>query len=209
MEGKGRVMMLCLSRSASSGSGDDKPKSVPPGFAASEISGINDPSTHIGEASSAVLGSSSGSFGKTPEKTTVKEVTGKPGVKTAPVTGAVVKGVVKLGRTEPLDTTVLSKSECPESGSGSSGDNKKSDAERKAFEAKEAATKQLQDIVANLPSKQQTEKYFFRVVAFVYDLSFLTATWLVNFIQHNIVQNPKVQHYWKRFHEKMQQAKKD
>ncbi|KRK01302.1 uncharacterized protein LOC6533250 isoform X2 [Drosophila yakuba] len=107
----------------------------------------------------------------------------------------------KLGRAEPLDSIVRSK--------GTSNDDKKSEAQKKASEAKEAAAKQLQDVMANLPSKEQTEKYFFRVVAFFYDLTYLTCTWLLNFVEHNIVRNATVQHYWKRFHEKMEQAKKD
>ncbi|KAH8305253.1 hypothetical protein KR018_006739 [Drosophila ironensis] len=82
-------------------------------------------------------------------------------------------------------------------------------AEEKAKEARDAAAKQLSDMVANLPSRQQAEKYFFRVVAFLYDLTYLTCTWAVNFIEQNIVRNATVQHYWKRFHEKMEQAKKD
>ncbi|XP_017843440.1 uncharacterized protein LOC108600400 isoform X2 [Drosophila busckii] len=73
----------------------------------------------------------------------------------------------------------------------------------------EDAVKQLQDVAANLPSKQQVEKFFFRVVAFAYDVTYLTGTWTVRFLDQKVVANPTVQHYWKRFHEKMQEAKKD
>ncbi|XP_030572177.1 uncharacterized protein LOC115770879 isoform X1 [Drosophila novamexicana] len=71
------------------------------------------------------------------------------------------------------------------------------------------AVKQLQELAANLPSKEQVEKFVFRVVAFLYDLIYLTATWTIRFVDEKIVQNNTVRYYWKRFHEKMEQAKKD
>ncbi|XP_017080364.2 uncharacterized protein LOC108114112 [Drosophila eugracilis] len=143
-------------------------------------------------------------LGSNPENTTRK------GVATSEVQTPAVSVVTsggKIGRTVSLDTNAIVRNKGTEE--KCSGDDKKSDAQKRAMEAKEAAAKQVQEIMANMPSRQQTEKYFFRVVAFIYDLSYLTATWLVNFIEHNIVQNPTVQHYWKRFHEKMEQAKKD
>ncbi|XP_030372071.1 mucin-5AC [Scaptodrosophila lebanonensis] len=69
--------------------------------------------------------------------------------------------------------------------------------------------KQENDVLANLPSKEQVEKYFFRVVAFVYDVTYLTGNWAIRFIDQNVVQNDLVKYYWKKFHEKMEQAKKD
>ncbi|KAH8378552.1 hypothetical protein KR200_005201, partial [Drosophila serrata] len=119
--------------------------------------------------------------------------------------------VGKLGKIEPLETCVNFKDKCDEGipSEGQEKQEKQSDNQKKAKEAQDAAAKKLQDIVANLPSKQQTEKYFFRVVAFAYDLTYLTGTWVLHFIDQNIIQNDKVQHYWKRFHEKMEQAKKD
>ncbi|KAH8307327.1 hypothetical protein KR044_010207, partial [Drosophila immigrans] len=71
------------------------------------------------------------------------------------------------------------------------------------------AVKQLQDAAANLPSKAQVEKFVFRVVAFVYDITYLTATWTIRFVNEKILQNATVKHYWKRFHQKMEEAKKD
>ncbi|XP_017048579.1 uncharacterized protein LOC108093146 [Drosophila ficusphila] len=143
-----------------------------------------------------------GSLGNNPENTTQKDVT-TSAVQSPPV--AVVTSGGKLGRADPVDPIARSKAteDC------SSKEDNQSEAEKRAMEAKEAAAKQIQDIMANMPSKQQTEKYFFRVVAFIYDLSYLTCTWLVHFIEQNIVRNAKVQHYWKRFHEKMEEAKKD
>ncbi|KAH8397567.1 hypothetical protein KR222_010249 [Zaprionus bogoriensis] len=69
--------------------------------------------------------------------------------------------------------------------------------------------KQWQEVAANLPSKEQVEKYFFRVVAFLYDIITLTANWTIRFVNEKIIQNETVKLYWKRFHEKMEQAKKD
>ncbi|KAH8286033.1 hypothetical protein KR054_001568, partial [Drosophila jambulina] len=116
--------------------------------------------------------------------------------------------VSKLGKIQPLETCVKIKENCEET-APSEEQGKQTDSQKKAKEAQDAAAKKLQDIVANLPSKQQTEKYFFRVIAFAYDLTYLTGTWVLHFIDQNIIQNEKVQHYWKRFHEKMEQAKKD
>nr|XP_017010625.2 uncharacterized protein LOC108066567 [Drosophila takahashii] len=163
------------------GGNEDKPtKNLPPGFVAPER-----PS----------------SLGNSSENTTGKDVTISE-VQSPPV--SIVTSGGNLGRAEPLDSNAIVRSKGCEK--GSSNEDKKTEAQKKA---KEAAAKQLQDIMANMPSKQQTEKYFFRVVAFIYDLSYLTGTWLLNFIEHNVVRNASVQHYWKRFHEKMEQAKKD
>ncbi|KAH8239615.1 hypothetical protein KR032_005985, partial [Drosophila birchii] len=115
--------------------------------------------------------------------------------------------VGKVDQFHPLETCAdfKEKPDCtPPKSPGKQTDNQK-----KAKEAQDAAAQKLQDIVATLPSKQQTEKYFFRVVAFAYDLTYLTGTWVMHFIDQNVIQNEKVQHYWKRFHEKMEQAKKD
>ncbi|XP_051859605.1 uncharacterized protein LOC117571390 isoform X1 [Drosophila albomicans] len=71
------------------------------------------------------------------------------------------------------------------------------------------AVKQLQEVAANLPSKAQVEKFVFRVLAFVYDITYLTGTWTIRFVDEKILRNATVQYYWKRFHEKMEQAKKD
>ncbi|KAM8707885.1 hypothetical protein ACLKA7_014934 [Drosophila subpalustris] len=71
------------------------------------------------------------------------------------------------------------------------------------------AVKQLQEAAANLPSKAQVEKFVFRVLAFVYDILYLTGTWTIRFINEKILQNTTVKYYWKRFHDKMEQAKKD
>ncbi|XP_034480221.1 uncharacterized protein LOC117786221 [Drosophila innubila] len=71
------------------------------------------------------------------------------------------------------------------------------------------AVKQLQEAAANLPSKAQVEKFVFRVVAFVYDILYLTGTWTIRFVNEKILQNATVKHYWKQFHDKMEQAKKD
>jgi len=166
---------------------------MPPGFVApGSPSSIN----------AGILGSSS--LGNNPESTTGKDVTISE-VQSPPI--SIVTSGGKLGRADPLDTNSIVRSQGTEK--GCSNEDKKTEAQKKAAEAKEAAAKQLQDIMANMPSKQQTEKYFFRVVAFIYDLSYLTGTWLLNFIEHNVVRNASVQHYWKRFHEKMEQAKKD
>ncbi|XP_016989140.1 uncharacterized protein LOC108051520 [Drosophila rhopaloa] len=192
-----RAVILNPARCFSVGGGDDdKPKTTPPGFVAPGSTGKSSP------FNAGILGSST--LGNKPKNTTQKDLTTSE-VQSPPV--SIVTSGGKLGRVDPLDTIVRSKA--TEESSGSSNEDKKSEAQKKAAEAKEAAAKQLQDIMANMPSKQQTEKYFFRVVAFIYDLSYLTATWLLNFIEHNIVRNAKVQYYWKRFHEKMEQAKKD
>ncbi|XP_037719185.1 uncharacterized protein LOC119553100 [Drosophila subpulchrella] len=175
------------------GGNEGKPKNMPPGFVApGSPSSIN----------AGILGSSS--LGNNPENTTRKGVTISE-VQSPPV--SIVTSGGKLGRADPLDTNSIVRSQGTEK--GCSNEDKKTEAQKKAAEAKEAAAKQLQDIMANMPSKQQTEKYFFRVVAFIYDLTYLTGTWLLNFIEHNVVRNATVQHYWKRFHEKMEQAKKD
>ncbi|KAH8364266.1 hypothetical protein KR084_005085 [Drosophila pseudotakahashii] len=179
-----RARILNPARCFSVGGGnEDKPKNMPPGFVAPER-----PS----------------SLGNNPDNTTRKDVTISE-VQSPSV--SIVSSGGNLGRAEPLDTNSIVRSKGTEK--GSSNEDKKSEAQKKATEAKEAAAKQLQDIMANMPSKQQTEKYFFRVVAFIYDLSYLTGTWLLNFVEHNVVRNATVQHYWKRFHEKMEQAKKD
>ncbi|EDV50544.1 uncharacterized protein LOC6544799 [Drosophila erecta] len=184
-----RAVSLNPDRSFSAGGGsDNKPKNVPPGFAAPGF-----PSTSTSAGGSSTLGNNAGN-------TTRKDA--PIGEVQTPSISIVTSGG-KLGRAEPLDSSTIVRSK------GTSNEDKKSEALKKAMEAKEAAAKQLQDVVANLPSKEQTEKYFFRVVAFFYDLTYLTGTWLLNFVEHNIVRNATVQHYWKRFHEKMEQAKKD
>ncbi|TDG53133.1 hypothetical protein AWZ03_000676 [Drosophila navojoa] len=71
------------------------------------------------------------------------------------------------------------------------------------------AIKNLQDAAANLPSKEQVEKFVFRTLAFIYDLLFLTVNWTIRFIDEKVVQNKTVRLYWKKFHEKMEEAKKD
>ncbi|XP_032586773.1 uncharacterized protein LOC6581762 isoform X1 [Drosophila mojavensis] len=71
------------------------------------------------------------------------------------------------------------------------------------------AIKNLQDAAANLPSKEQVEKFVFRTLAFIYDLLFLTANWTIRFVDEKVVQNKTVRLYWKKFHEKMEEAKKD
>ncbi|XP_023173209.2 uncharacterized protein LOC111601031 [Drosophila hydei] len=100
-------------------------------------------------------------------------------------------------------TTGQSESERTESGSGtgsgSGSGNKMVD----------DAIKNLQDAAANLPSKEQVEKFIFRTLAFIYDILFLTANWTIRVVDEKIVQNKTVRFYWKRFHEKMEEAKKD
>lgn len=195
-------------------SGGDKPKNTPPGFNTSGVSGFSEPaSPALKPMQSTILGSGR-SFGKDEEGNTLKGLASTD-EKAPNVFGAVVTGSGKIDGSEPLEETTLRSKPCHESGSGagagsgSSKDGDKSDAQKKASAAKDAAAKQLSEIVANLPSKQQTEKYFFRVVAFLYDLTYLTGTWVLHFVEQNIIRNQSVQHYWKRFHEKMEQAKKD
>ncbi|XP_017095349.2 uncharacterized protein [Drosophila bipectinata] len=190
-------------------SGGDKPKNTPPGYTTTEVKGFSESvSSEIKTISPNVLGSDR-SLGKDQEGTTTKGFASTD-VEAPKVFGTVVTGAGKIDGSEPLeDTTLRSKSESRASGSGPSEDDGKSDAQKKASAAKDAAAKQLSEIVANLPSKQQTEKYFFRVVAFIYDLTYLTGTWLLHFFEQNVIRNQTVQHYWKRFHEKMEQAKKD
>ncbi|EDV96154.1 uncharacterized protein LOC6557466 [Drosophila grimshawi] len=69
--------------------------------------------------------------------------------------------------------------------------------------------KQLQAVAASLPSKDQVEKFVFRIVAFIYDIVYLTGNWTIRFVNENILQNATVKHYWKVFHDKMEKAKKD
>lgn len=69
--------------------------------------------------------------------------------------------------------------------------------------------KKDQDITANLPSKEQVEKFFFRFVAFIYDVTYLTGNWAIRFIDQKVVQNETVKDLWKKFHDKMEKAKKD
>ncbi|XP_017122213.1 uncharacterized protein LOC108142707 [Drosophila elegans] len=184
-----RAVIVSPARCFSVGDGNgDKPKTTSPGFVAPGSTGIP----------------GSSSFENNPKNSTQKDVT--TSVAMSPSV-SIVSSDGKMGRADPLDSIVRSKG--TEQGSGSSNEDKKSEAQKKAAEAKEAAAKQLQDIMSNMPSKQQAEKYFFRVVAFIYDLTYLTGTWLLNFVEHNIIRNATVQHYWKRFHEKMEQAKKD
>ncbi|XP_068148800.1 uncharacterized protein [Drosophila tropicalis] len=128
----------------------------------------------------------------------------------------------KLGAAEPMEcfnsAEPPTRGKADSSGSESPGDHNESKPKTEGLntagpssinEAVNMANKQIQEIIANRPDKEQVEKYFFRVVAFIYDLSYLMGTWTVRFIEQNIIQNKMVQHYWKRFHEKMEQAKKD
>ncbi|EDW72792.1 uncharacterized protein Dwil_GK17196 [Drosophila willistoni] len=129
----------------------------------------------------------------------------------------------KLGAAEPMEcfnsAEPPTRGKAGSSGSGSSSNdhNQSSKAKSEGLgsgpsslnEAVNMANKQIQEIIANSPDREQVEKYFFRVVAFIYDLSYLMGTWTVRFIEQKIIQNKMVQHYWKRFHEKMEQAKKD
>lgn len=71
------------------------------------------------------------------------------------------------------------------------------------------AVKQWQDAKANLPSKKQVEKFTFRIIAFIYDICSLTINWGIRFINENILTNETIKLYWSRFHQKMQEAKKD
>lgn len=71
------------------------------------------------------------------------------------------------------------------------------------------AVKQWQDAKANLPSKKQVEKFTFRIIAFIYDICSLTINWGIRFMNDNILANETVKLYWSRFHQKMQEAKKD
>lgn len=194
-------------------SGGDKPKNSISGYNTTDVSGFSEPAgTAIKPVHSTVLGSGGPTFGKDEEGKPLKGLASTD-QKSPKVFGAVVTGAGKVDGSEPLEDTTVRSKLCRESGSGagsgSSQDDDKSDAQKKASAAKDAAAKQLSEIVANLPSKQQTEKYFFRVVAFLYDLTYLTGTWVLHFVEQNIIRNQSVQHYWKRFHEKMEEAKKD
>ncbi|XP_001354186.3 uncharacterized protein [Drosophila pseudoobscura] len=86
---------------------------------------------------------------------------------------------------------------------------KKSAAENPKSGSVEEATERVKNQLGELPSKEQLKKYFLRIVAFLYDLSFLAVTWAISFVEKNVIENPTVKAYWKKFHEKMQQAKKD
>lgn len=104
----------------------------------------------------------------------------------------------KIGTDESARAPKISKSK--EAGSGQTGS---------VGNLADDAVKQLQEAAANLPSKAQVEKFVFRVLAFVYDILYLTGTWTIRFVNEKILQNASVKHYWKRFHDKMEQAKKD
>lgn len=69
--------------------------------------------------------------------------------------------------------------------------------------------KQWQEVTANLPSKEQVEKFSFRILAFIYDILALTINWSIRFVNEKVLANDTVKLYWKRFHEKMEEAKKD
>lgn len=93
-----------------------------------------------------------------------------------------------------------------ESKMGSSSKSNQSDT---ASGSSSDTVKQWQEVTANLPSKEQVEKFTFRIVAFVYDILTLTINWGIRFVNEKILANDTVKLYWKRFHEKMDEAKKD
>ncbi|XP_037933666.1 uncharacterized protein LOC119668282 [Teleopsis dalmanni] len=64
-------------------------------------------------------------------------------------------------------------------------------------------------LLSQLPDKKQVEKYFFRIVAFIWD----TSHWAYRILKHNvdehIIKNKSVQDNYKKFLEKMEKSKKD
>lgn len=60
-----------------------------------------------------------------------------------------------------------------------------------------------------LPSKQELEKYFFKVTVVIWDLMWKITLWTWGMLQKCIVNNPTVQSYWKTFNSKLEEARKN
>ncbi|XP_054734099.1 uncharacterized protein LOC129241665 isoform X4 [Anastrepha obliqua] len=61
----------------------------------------------------------------------------------------------------------------------------------------------------SLPDRKQVERFFFRVLALIWDISVWTYFNTKKAIDTHIVANDSVQWYWRRLHERMEQAKKE
>ncbi|XP_054735452.1 uncharacterized protein LOC129242686 [Anastrepha obliqua] len=61
----------------------------------------------------------------------------------------------------------------------------------------------------SLPDRKQVERFFFRVLVLIWDISVWTYFNTKKAIDTHIVANDSVQWYWKRLHERMEQAKKE
>ncbi|XP_017470602.1 PREDICTED: uncharacterized protein LOC108362221 isoform X4 [Rhagoletis zephyria] len=61
----------------------------------------------------------------------------------------------------------------------------------------------------NLPDREQVERFIFRVLALIWDISVWIYINTKRAIETYIVANDSVQLYWKRLHERMAKAKKE
>ncbi|XP_055844316.1 uncharacterized protein LOC129910796 [Episyrphus balteatus] len=62
---------------------------------------------------------------------------------------------------------------------------------------------------SELPSKQELEKYFFKVTVVVWDLIWKITLWAWGMCRKHIINNPAVQSNWKTFNEKLEEARKN
>ncbi|XP_055909552.1 uncharacterized protein LOC129944256 [Eupeodes corollae] len=60
-----------------------------------------------------------------------------------------------------------------------------------------------------LPSKQELEKYFFKVTVVIWDLMWAIMMWSWSMCRKHIINNPSVQSNWKTFNEKLEEARKN
>lgn len=60
-----------------------------------------------------------------------------------------------------------------------------------------------------LPSKQELEKYFFKVTVVIWDLIWKIALWSFGMFKKYIIENPTVQSNWKTFNQKLEEARKN
>lgn len=61
----------------------------------------------------------------------------------------------------------------------------------------------------SLPDREQVERFLFRVLALLWDVSVWVYSNTKKLINTHIIANDSVQWYWKRMHERMDKAKKE
>ncbi|CAD7002317.1 unnamed protein product [Ceratitis capitata] len=61
----------------------------------------------------------------------------------------------------------------------------------------------------SLPDREQIERFLFRVLALVWDISVWLYVNTKRAIDTHVIANDSVQFYWKRMHERMAKAKKE
>lgn len=71
-------------------------------------------------------------------------------------------------------------------------------------------TSSTQNVTApSLPDREQVERFLFRVLALLWDVSVWVYINTKKLIDTHIIANDSVQWYWKRMHERMAKAKKE